>query len=98
MKALVAPPVRAKATKSSSSSFSTQKFSVQVGSFAAFNNAVTLKRELERSYEDIYITIFKTQTKTYYRVRIKTPSWEEAHIIAEKLTASGYSRIIFEEQ
>ncbi len=75
-----------------------QQFSVQVGSFVSRSNAMALEEELEKSFAGVYITIYKTPTQTYFRVRIKARTRDDARRIAEKLAARGYTAIVFEEQ
>ena len=77
---------------------SSQKFSVQVGSFVQEDNAKVLKNELKRNFRDVYITPFKTVHQIYYRVRIKAKNQGMARDIAKRLIETGYSAIVLEEQ
>jgi rare lipoprotein A len=77
---------------------SSQKFSVQVGSFIQENNAKALKNELQRYFKNIYITRFKTRNQIYYRVRIRAKNQEAARTVAKRLIEAGYSAIVLEEQ
>jgi rare lipoprotein A len=77
---------------------SSQKFSVQVGSFIQEKNARALKNELQRYFKNIYITRFKTRNQIYYRVRIKAKNQEAARAVARRLIGAGYSAIVLEEQ
>jgi len=77
---------------------SSQKFSVQVGSFIQEYNAKSLKKELQKNFRNVYITRFKTVNQVYYRVRIKTKSQDTARAVAKRLIGAGYSAIVLEEQ
>ena len=91
-------PVRLEILTEISPKKSSQKFSVQVGSFVRENNARALKNELQRYFKNIYITRFKTRNQIYYRVRIKAKNQEAARAVAKRLLAAGYSAIVLEEQ
>lgn len=73
-------------------------FIVQVGAFVFEQNAQDLKQKLQNKYKGIYITLFKTSNQTYYRVRIKAASLEEAQKIGQELVKDGYSVFIIEKQ
>lgn len=90
-------PVEIKVLKRFSPKKSSQRFSVQVGSFVEKKNAISLKRKLEKRYSRVFISEHKTSSQTYYRVRIRTRSMESARKIAEKLNQRGYSAYILEE-
>jgi rare lipoprotein A len=75
-----------------------QKFSVQVGSFTVKSNAAALQDSLKERYAGVYVSTFRTSRQTYYRVRIKARSMEEARATARKLQAEGYSAMVLEEQ
>jgi rare lipoprotein A len=77
---------------------SSQKFSVQVGSFVQEDNAKTLRNELKRNFQNVYITPFKTVNQIYYRVRIKAKDQDMARAVAKRLIGAGYSAIVLEEQ
>jgi len=77
---------------------SSQKFSVQVGSFVREENARALKNELGRNFQDVYITPFKAPSQIYYRVRIKAKNMDSARKMARRLTEAGYTAIVLEEQ
>jgi len=74
------------------------KFSVQVGSFIVRENAEGLRRQLEKRYQGVYISVFKTAQQVYYRVRIRAETRVSAQKLALELAAAGYTAIIFEEQ
>ncbi len=71
-------------------------FSVQIGSFLVKENADKLRRELERNFEGVYISLYKTGQSTYYRVRLKARNIESARDLALKLSSMGYMAIVFE--
>jgi rare lipoprotein A len=77
---------------------SSQKFSVQVGSFVQEDNAKTLKKELQKNFQNVYISSFKTVNQVYYRVRIKAKDLDMAKTLAKRLIKAGYSAIVLEEQ
>jgi rare lipoprotein A len=91
-------PVRLEILADISPKRSSQKFSVQVGSFIQERNAKSLKNELQRDYKNVYIIRFKTANQVYYRVRIKAKDQDTAKAIARRLTRAGYSAIVLEEQ
>jgi len=73
-------------------------WSVQAGSFISKNNASNLARKLKGNYEGVYITIFKTSTQVYYRVRLEASNGDAARKLAQRLFADGYTVIILEER
>ena len=77
---------------------SSQKFSVQVGSFIQEYNAKSLKKELQKNFRNVYIARFKTVYQIYYRVRIKVKDQDTARAVAKRLIGAGYSAIVLEEQ
>ena len=77
---------------------SSQKFSVQVGSFIQEDNAKFLKKELQKKFRNVYIARFKTVNQVYYRVRIKVKDKDTARAVAKRLIGAGYSAIVLEEQ
>lgn len=91
-------PVTIEVIKQLSPLPSSQKYSIQIGSFSKKANAVFLKRELGTRFGRIYITEFKTGQQTYFRVRIKAKTKDDAEIIAFRLHQNGYTVIILEEQ
>jgi rare lipoprotein A len=67
-------------------------FTVQVGSFADRANAGRLMGELQKSYQDVYLQLFRTPENTYYRVRLgKFKTREEAYQLAVRLAQAGYT-------
>ncbi len=90
-------PVKIKVLKKYSPKKSSQKFSIQVGSFISKKNAKILKRKLQKSYWNVYISKIKASSNTFYRVRIKARSMKSAEKIAKKLMKQGYRPNILEE-
>ena len=90
-------PVKIKVLKQYSPKKSSQKFSVQVGSFSRKQNAQSLKRKLQRSYRNVFISTIETGSGTFYRVRIKAPNIKSAEKIASKLMRQGHEVHILEE-
>jgi rare lipoprotein A len=91
-------PVRLEILTKYSPKRSSQKFSVQVGSFILEENAKALKTELEKDFKNVYIIPFKTINQIYYRVRIKSKDRDSANEVAMRLIAAGYTAIVLEEQ
>lgn len=90
-------PVEIKVLKKFSPKKSSQRFSVQVGSFTEKKHAKNLKTELQKKYNKVYITEYKTPAAIYYRVRIRTRSMKSAQKIADKLNKKGYTAYVLEE-
>jgi len=91
-------PVTIKVLKNLSPRPSALKYSIQISSFSKKINAVNLKRELGTKFGSVYITEFKTGHQTYFRVRIKAKTRDDAEKIALRLQKNGYTVIILEEQ
>ena len=90
-------PVKVKVLKKYSPKKSSQKFSIQVGSFSSKKNAKILKKKLQKNYRNVYISKLRTRSNTYYRVRIKVRSVKSAEKIATKLMKQGYRPNVLEE-
>ena len=90
-------PVRLEILTEISPGRSSQKFSVQVGSFIREENARALKNELRRNFKGVHITRFKTRSQVYFRVRIRAKNQEDAKALARRLVKSGYTAIVLEE-
>ncbi len=90
-------PVKIKVVKKYSPKKSSQKFSIQVGSFISKKNAEILKGKLQKNYWNVYISKIKISSNTYYRVRIKARSVKSAEKIAKKLKKQGYRPNVLEE-
>jgi rare lipoprotein A len=91
-------PVRLEILTDISPKKSSQKFSVQVGSFIQKKNAQVLKNELQKSFRNVYIVRFKTVNHIYFRVRIKAKDQNTARSLAKRLLEAGYSAIVLEER
>ena len=91
-------PVRLEILTDISPKKSSQKFSVQVGSFILKKNAQALKNELQKYFRNVYIVQFKTVNHIYFRVRIKAKDQNTARSLAKRLIEAGYSAIVLEEQ
>lgn len=91
-------PVKLEVLTEISPKKSSQRFSVQVGSFVRKENARALENELRKRYKNVYITPFKTANQVYYRVRIKAKDMDSARAVARRLQQAGYSAIVLEEQ
>jgi rare lipoprotein A len=71
-------------------------FSLQVGAFISKKNAQDLKKQLEKKYQNVFITTYKTRNEIYYRVRIKAISQKEAERLAHQLIKDGFTVLITE--
>jgi rare lipoprotein A len=91
-------PVTIEVLKKYSPKKSSQKYFVQVGAFVTKKNAKSLKKDLLRRYDNVHISILKTSSQTYYRVRITADTMEAAEKIAQKLLKEGYDAQVLEEQ
>jgi len=91
-------PVKIEILEEYSPKRSSQKFSVQVGAFVQKKNASGLKDKLKKIYKNVYISRFQTAHQTYYRVRIKAETMDDAKDIARRLMNEGYPAIVLEEQ
>jgi rare lipoprotein A len=91
-------PVVIEVLKKYSPKKSSQKYFVQVGAFVTKKNAKSLKKDLLRRYRNVQISILKTSSQTFYRVRIKARNMEAAEKIAKKLLKEGYEAQALEEQ
>lgn len=91
-------PVKLEVLLEYSPKYSSQKFSVQVGSFVERRNAESLKTELQKKFDGVYITLFKTANQNFYRVRIKARNRQEAESLARRLMQTGLTAIVLEEE
>jgi rare lipoprotein A len=91
-------PVVIEVLKKYSPKKSSQEYFVQVGAFVTKKNAKSLKKELAGRYRHVLISVLRTSSQTYYRVRIKARNMEAAEKIARKLLKEGYEARVFEEQ
>ncbi len=91
-------PVTIEVLKNLSPRPSALKYSIQIGAFSKKTNAVNLRRKLGNRFGRVYITEFRTGNQTYFRVRIKAKTRDDAERIAARLQQNGYIVIILEEQ
>jgi len=90
--------VRIEALKNVAEAAPGREFSVQVGAFVSRPNAAALQEALlERDFGLVTVTPFETPQRTYYRVRVKAGSLEEARQTARRLARLGYAPIVFDE-
>ncbi|MFO7980492.1 MAG: septal ring lytic transglycosylase RlpA family protein [Candidatus Aminicenantes bacterium] len=73
-----------------------QKYALQVGAFLVKENALVLKSELDKKYQNVYISEFKTPHRIYYRVRLHFNSRREAVSTAKDLQKQGREVFIVE--
>jgi rare lipoprotein A len=72
-------------------------WSVQVGSFVSEDNASRLAAALRPDFPGVGISVFRTASQIYYRVRIRAVDGDSAKAIAGKLADAGYAVIVLEE-
>jgi rare lipoprotein A len=90
-------PVKVEILEGISPKKSTRKFAIQVGAFIYQKNANALKKNLQKGFKNVYISVFKTSHQTYYRVRIRAKTMESARKTAKKLLRKGYAVFVLEE-
>ncbi|NIM90115.1 MAG: septal ring lytic transglycosylase RlpA family protein [Candidatus Aminicenantes bacterium] len=73
------------------------RFSVQVGAFVSRENAEALKLQIQKIYQNVYISTIETSNQVYYRVRIGAKSLASAHEMARELFKQGFTVIVLEE-
>jgi rare lipoprotein A len=71
-----------------------KKFAVQVGAFVNKKNAEALKSDLDKKYKNVYISLFKTPHRIYYRVRLYFNSREAALETSRLLQKQGFNVFI----
>lgn len=91
-------PVRIEVLRNFSTMTSLPEYSIQIGAFIVEKNAAALKKKLQKSHKNVYISLYRTPIQTYFRVRIKAQSQEEARQIARQLLKEGYTPLVLEEQ
>jgi len=69
---------------------------LQVGAFSVQENAYALKKRLDNTYPGVVVTILKTGTGTYYRVRVRADG-NSADALASRLAGEGFSVILIRE-
>ena len=75
-----------------------QRFAVQVGAFVVKENAEALKSRLDKKYNNVYRSQFKTPNRVYYRVRLSFDSRSDALKTAKSLQKQGLEVFIVEYQ
>jgi rare lipoprotein A len=72
-----------------------QRFTLQVGSFIDETSAQKLADQLQKSFENVYVTTVETLTQKYHRVRVgQFETRESALNIAEKLSQMGFKVLV----
>jgi rare lipoprotein A len=89
-------PVRLEVVKEVSPAPAGRYFFVQVGAFILQANAETLAANLRPDFPEVTVSLFQTETQTYYQVRISASSREEARSLAGRLSGLGYNVILIE--
>ena len=69
---------------------------LQVGAFTVQESAYALKKRLEKTYPGVAVTVFKTATGIYYRVRVQAAKGS-ADALASRLAGEGLPVIIIRE-
>jgi len=69
---------------------------LQVGAFSVQENAYAIKRRLDRTFQGVVVSRFKTDRGTYYRVRVRTDE-AGSRRLAERLAGEGFAIIIVRE-
>jgi len=90
-------PVKIEVLANESPPNTAQRYAVQVGSFANKDNAVSLRKKLENTFRDVYVSAFQTPTQIFYRVRIKASDRDDAESLTRKLHKEGHVAFIIEE-
>ncbi len=72
-------------------------WSVQVGSFVSEDNASRLADALRPGFPGVGISLFRTASQVYYRVRVRAVDGDSAKAIAGRLADAGYTVIVLEE-
>ncbi|MFZ5906630.1 MAG: septal ring lytic transglycosylase RlpA family protein [Nitrospirota bacterium] len=73
----------------------TGPFTIQVGSFRDYGNAVRLRDALDLKYDDVYIMSAEIKGERFHRVRIgKYVQGDEAYRFAGMLAEEGYASLI----
>jgi len=66
-------------------------FTVQIGAFGEMKNAERLRKELARTYENVYITSYFNGSNTFYRVKVgKYTNLAQANRIERIMIQNGY--------
>jgi len=90
-------PVKIEILADESPPKSSQRYAIQVGSFANKENARSLQKKLKNTFRDVYVSAFQTPTQTFFRVRIKATDRDDAESITRRLNKEGYVAFVVEE-
>ncbi|MBD3413868.1 MAG: septal ring lytic transglycosylase RlpA family protein [Candidatus Aminicenantes bacterium] len=91
-------PVRMEILTGISEDTAQPEFAVQVGAFVNKKNALSLKSQLHKKYNNVYVSLFKTPHRSYYRVRLNFSSKKNALMTARELQRKGFEVFIVEYQ
>jgi rare lipoprotein A len=92
----LARPIQSDTPKSNTGSYPATdlyegNFTVQIGAFGELENAERLRRELARTYENVYITSYFNGKNTFYRVKVgKYTNLAQANRIERIMVQKGY--------
>jgi rare lipoprotein A len=90
-------PVRVRLTQAPPQAPDPARYSVQVASFVAESNALTLKAELEQKVSGVYLVKAQIDGEVYYRIRVgRFVSHAEAKTAAERLASLGYRVLVID--
>jgi rare lipoprotein A len=90
-------PVKIEILEYESPPKSSQRYAIQVGSFANKENARSLQKKLKNTFRDVYVSAFQTPTQTFYRVRIKATDRDDAESITRRLNKEGHVAFVVED-
>ena len=72
-----------------------QRYTVQVGSFADESNARKLAEQLQKNFENVFVTTLETPAQKYHRVRVGQYDTREAALVtANKLAQMGFNVMV----
>ena len=92
----LARPIQSDMSKSNTGSYPATdlyegNFTVQIGAFGEMKNAERLRKELARTYEDVYITSYFNGKNTFYRVKVgKYTNLGQANRFERIMIQNGY--------
>lgn len=70
---------------------------LQVGSFINPENARALYLSLKKEFPDVYISVYRSGSQTFYRVRLRASSEAEATKLADRLVRAGHPVLLLPE-
>jgi rare lipoprotein A len=70
---------------------------VQAGAFTVQENAYALMKRLEKVFPGVHVSVLRTSSATYYRVRIKVPDRKSAERTAGRLAEMGLAAVILKD-